>query len=53
MEIISRINSAGNLIAAAKGNAYWWWADKENPLIGRHGGLSEEEMLVPFLAARL
>ena len=43
----------GDLIAAAKGNAYWWWASKENPLIGRHGGLSEQEMLVPFLAARL
>jgi len=43
----------GDLIAAAKGDTYWWWASKENPLIGRHGGLSEEEMLVPFLAARL
>lgn len=49
-EIYNRI---GDLIAAAKGNAYWWWANKENPLIGRHGGLSAEEMLVPFLAARL
>ena len=43
----------GDLIVAAKGNAYWWWAAKENPLIGRHGGLSPEEMLVPFLAASL
>jgi hypothetical protein len=43
----------GDLIAAARGDAFWWWASKENPLIGRHGGLSEEEMLVPFLAARL
>ena len=43
----------GDLIAAARGNAFWWWASKDNPLIGRHGGLSEEEMLVPFLAARL
>ena len=43
----------GDLIVAAKGNAYWWWAAKDNPLIGRHGGLSPEEMLVPFLAARL
>ena len=49
-EIYNRI---GDLIAAAKGNAYWWWANKDNPLIGRHGGLSEAEMLVPFLAARL
>jgi len=43
----------GDLIAAARGNAFWWWASKDNPLIGRHGGLSEEEMLVPFLAAKL
>jgi len=43
----------GDLIAAARGSAYWWWAAKDNPLTGRHGGLSAEEMLVPFLAARL
>jgi len=46
-------NRLGDLIVAAKGQAYWWWAAKDNPLIGRHGGLSEDEMLVPFLAARL
>jgi len=43
----------GDCIVAARGNAYWWWANKPNPLIGRHGGLSKEEMLVPFLAGRL
>lgn len=43
----------GDLIAVAKGNAYWWWGAGDNPIIGRHGGLSPEEMLVPFLAARL
>jgi hypothetical protein len=43
----------GDLVVAAKGNAYWWWADRENPLIGRHGGLTAEEMLVPLLAAPL
>ena len=46
-------NRLGDLIVAARGKAYWWWADKPNPLIGRHGGLSAEEMLVPFLAGRL
>ena len=46
-------NRLGDLIVAAKGHAYWWWANKPNPLIGRHGGLSAEEMLVPFLAGRL
>ncbi len=43
----------GDLILIPHGNAYLWWADKENNLLGRHGGLHPEEMLVPFLAARL
>jgi hypothetical protein len=36
----------GDLVAIARGNAYWWWAEKENPLLGRHGGLTPDEMLV-------
>lgn len=43
----------GDLIAVAHKDAYFWWADKDNPLTGRHGGLHPDEMLVPFLAARL
>ncbi|MEW6716566.1 MAG: alkaline phosphatase family protein [Chloroflexota bacterium] len=43
----------GDLILIPTGNAYLWWAEKENPLHGRHGGLSPDEMLVPFLAAHL
>lgn len=43
----------GDLIVAAKGRAFWWWAAKPNPLTGRHGGLSPQEMLVPFLAGWL
>ncbi len=43
----------GDLIVAAKGKAFWWWAAKPNPLTGRHGGLSSQEMLVPFLASWL
>jgi hypothetical protein len=43
----------GDLLALAQGNHYLWWANKDNPLLGRHGGLSPEEMLVPFLVARL
>jgi hypothetical protein len=49
-EIYNRI---GDLIAAARGDAFWWWAGIKNPIIGRHGGLSPLEMLVPFLAAYL
>lgn len=41
----------GDLILVPHGNTYWWWADKEDSLRGRHGGLSREEMLIPFLAA--
>lgn len=43
----------GDLVLIAKGSAYLWWGVSENPLIGRHGGLSPEEMLVPLLAAPL
>jgi predicted AlkP superfamily pyrophosphatase or phosphodiesterase len=43
----------GDLIVAAHNDAYLWWADKENPLVGRHGGLSPEEMIVPLLSVEL
>lgn len=43
----------GDLIVAARGKAYLWWSDRRNFLVGRHGGLTEEEMVVPFLAVRL
>jgi len=46
-------NRIGDLTMIAKGHHYLWWADKENPLLGRHGGLSSQDMVVPFLAARL
>ncbi|MDY6874296.1 MAG: alkaline phosphatase family protein [Chloroflexota bacterium] len=43
----------GDLIAVAKGQAYFWWAPTLNHMHGRHGGLSRQEMLVPFLAVPL
>ncbi len=43
----------GDLIVVPHGDSYLWWADKPNPLLGRHGGLHPQEMLVPFLAGRL
>jgi hypothetical protein len=43
----------GDLIVIARGNAYLWWSNRSDHLFGRHGGLSAEEMLVPFLAAEL
>jgi hypothetical protein len=45
--VLSRI---GDLIAIARGQSYLWWANKENRLYGRHGGLSPEEMLVPLFS---
>jgi len=53
-EITSKIRSRmGNFIALPRGNAYWWWADKDNHLLGRHGGFSAQEMLTPFLLLSL
>lgn len=43
----------GDWVVVARGNAYLWWANKENLIYGRHGGLHPLEMLVPFLAVRL
>jgi hypothetical protein len=42
----------GDLTVITHQDAYLWWAAKDNPLIGRHGGLSSEEMLVPLMALR-
>ena len=43
----------GDFIVIPAENKYWWWANKENQLQGRHGGLQQDEMLVPFLACQL
>lgn len=47
------LDRVGDLLVVARGNAYLWWADKKNHLFGRHGGLSADEMIVPFLAVLL
>ena len=47
------LDRLGDLVIAWQDDAYIWWAQKDNILIGRHGGLHPQEMLVPFLAARL
>jgi hypothetical protein len=43
----------GDLIAISRGDTYLWWDTKENFLVGRHGGLHPQEMLVPLLGVRL
>lgn len=47
------LDRLGDLMAFPGGNGYLWWANERNFLLGRHGGLHREEMIVPFLAARL
>jgi hypothetical protein len=47
------LDRLGTWIAIANGTAYLWWAAKENRLLGRHGGLLPEEMLVPFYLLNL
>jgi hypothetical protein len=43
----------GDYLVVGQRDAYLWWSPKPNPLLGRHGGLSEAEMIVPLLAVRL
>ncbi|MFQ5942881.1 MAG: alkaline phosphatase family protein [Anaerolineales bacterium] len=43
----------GDRLALSQNEGYLWWATKENPLLGRHGSVTAEEMLVPFLMVRL
>lgn len=38
----------GDWVVVPQDNAYWWWPNRENPLLGRHGGLNTIEMLVPL-----
>jgi hypothetical protein len=46
-------NRIGDLIAISREDAYLWWADEKDFLLGRHGGLSPHDMIVPFLAVKL
>lgn len=43
----------GDLILVSKSEAFLWWSSKSDHLMGRHGGLSADEMLIPFIAADL
>lgn len=43
----------GDWVAIAQGKAYLWWKNNDNNLLGRHGGLSPEEMLIPLIAWEL
>ncbi len=43
----------GDVVLIAHGPAYLWWSDRPDTLLGRHGSLTADEMLVPLLATRL
>lgn len=43
----------GDYVMVAQDHAYLWWADRENPLLGRHGGMSQIEMVVPLIGVVL
>jgi hypothetical protein len=47
------LDRVGDLIVLAHGQSYWWWGNRPNPLKGRHGGITAEDMLVPFLTVPL
>jgi hypothetical protein len=44
------LDRLGDLVLVPHGDAFLWWADRESTMLGRHGGLSAQEMLVPFFA---
>lgn len=44
------IERIGDYVVIPQGSAYWWFAARDNPLLGRHGGMSRTEMLVPLLS---
>lgn len=43
----------GDLLALARGSRFLLWPKEEFKLRGMHGGLTQEEMLVPFLALQV
>ena len=38
----------GDYVLIAQDAAYLWWANKENHMLGRHGGMSAIEMQIPL-----
>jgi hypothetical protein len=43
-------NRVGDVIVFPQNGAYWWFGNRDNLLLGRHGGLSSTEMLVPLIS---
>jgi hypothetical protein len=47
------IDRVGDYVVIPQGNAYWWFESRDNPLLGRHGGVHPTEMQIPLLSAVL
>ncbi len=46
-------NRVGDWIVFPQNGAYWWFGSRDNLLLGRHGGLSRTEMLIPLFSVVL
>jgi len=46
-------NRIGEWVAIARGYAYFWWPNRPDKLYSRHGGLSDQEMIVPLMGLAL
>ncbi len=40
----------GDYVIIPQGDAYWWFSNRDNPLLGRHGGLGKIEMQSPLFS---
>ena len=47
------VHRLGDLVGLARGNHYLARNEHQFEMRGRHGGLSAQEMLVPFIGVRL
>lgn len=53
-EVYARLpERVGDFVILPRAPAYWWFGSRDNPLLGRHGGLSRVEMLTPLLSCVL
>jgi hypothetical protein len=43
----------GDFVVIPQDSAYWWFSSRNNPLLGRHGGISRTEMISPLISVVL
>lgn len=53
-EVYPRLaDRVGDRVVLPQNGAYWWFSSRDNPLQGRHGGLSRTEMVIPLFSVVL